>query len=1200
VARDIALEVSSDVALQVLANALAHEGLEFTAEFPPTPPLLLPTLLSPSLPATPEAFHPPEADIFVGILSPLKQHKTPRRAAKHIPFHASLQSRASALGQSVLEATDREEAKTEALPRPMLRPSPDNDTLGSTVFYSPDQVHSLAASEPAVLWSPAHLHSATGTAPAGRPGSGQRVRGRFARALKSVPVSPREPAGPSPRRPLRREDLHLAERFGLPSPELERLGVALKEAGPGVWEDRDELSQWCQRVGVTAPAPWATRRQRQAWMESLTLRVRRSVAASEGRLQVSPRKPTKTESTQPFHQDLFDGGTGPVNDVGDEESDDSDSTGTCLSDGLPIPVEQLVQRVVCNRRPVIDRMDVLEWMAKHGRRVEVERFQRNRAMLQTWYRRLDTDGSGEIGLAELVEPLVSAGLVRSEEEVKGLIRAVDTNGSGEIDFDEFIALLSANMSDDPSGSPRRGPRHALDSLARLSSPPITPGTISPAVHSRQGRYSPPARAALEPSSVASVGPHFFKPRTPVRRDGGPSPGETLGMGSEGVVPEIEAVARVPFQAMRPASFRVTVTPHSHRRVVSPHGGLRSATPSARLRERAASRGATREGDARDITESDSAERLSQLVSQLPAAGATLAPLAPPRTSALFELQAEERFRRALLPAMAPQPMEPSKRRPSSPRESLASQPSKRRPSSPRGPAIPSKQSAPPPPSPAEPPSQESPSPHPLTKTTRASTDLLATAPDSVLLRWGIRAASNRKVRPQSVASVLHPPDTAHPAVTHLGEPSLGLGDEAGGGSPRRGMSARRLVPSEREQENIVAGRTEVEVRSARRLRRLGRAVLRRSDLGIVPTDPKQDQREGARQDYFDVVLSGVKARRKREQELLRGRRRRRKRRADSTQSEDKPERHPRVAPAASEDKTDNALSRLFNDITSGALGDRALNFETLISIKRRRRLLAATFGTSESTAEGVVLKEQAATEDGGPRKRAQASVALDLRGFTLPPGLKSVVRSVRRNLREQREHEEEKRQRREEEGGGRHRRLRPLDIVDDEEEEATLDDVDPTAVDLSLFANGDGPVMLEDDDGETVNSASKSEREGDLTSLGVAVPLCPPVPWDANLDEQGGGEPLRRRVDMTGIEGFVVRASNTVMVKEANVKPLARLIQLRHGAGILQATAPAEKPPMQEEVQGERQELSRSLSSDDIISAAIASYRAKVSRQGGS
>ncbi len=68
----------------------------------------------------------------------------------------------------------------------------------------------------------------------------------------------------------------------------------------------------------------------------------------------------------------------------------------------------------------------------------------NMVLMRRWFEFLDTDGSGEIGLKELEDPLVSVGLAKSRVDVRKLIQKVDNSDNGEVNFDEFLSMMHGN------------------------------------------------------------------------------------------------------------------------------------------------------------------------------------------------------------------------------------------------------------------------------------------------------------------------------------------------------------------------------------------------------------------------------------------------------------------------------------------------------------------------------------------------------------------------------------------------------------------------------------------------------------------------------------------------------------------------------------------------------------------------------------
>lgn len=92
-------------------------------------------------------------------------------------------------------------------------------------------------------------------------------------------------------------------------------------------------------------------------------------------------------------------------------------------------------------------------LRKLNRGFEFSRAQKKE--LKRWFDFIDADGSGEINVEELQDPLLSTGIARNTAELQALIEAVDTDGSGEIGFDEFLAVLKPRSKDAPEPRRRR-------------------------------------------------------------------------------------------------------------------------------------------------------------------------------------------------------------------------------------------------------------------------------------------------------------------------------------------------------------------------------------------------------------------------------------------------------------------------------------------------------------------------------------------------------------------------------------------------------------------------------------------------------------------------------------------------------------------------------------------------------------------------
>jgi len=82
-------------------------------------------------------------------------------------------------------------------------------------------------------------------------------------------------------------------------------------------------------------------------------------------------------------------------------------------------------------------------MAKHGKKHLINFDDKERSKLKQYFKSLDDDGSGSIGVNELVEPLISLGLADNVDEVKRIVDSVDDDGSGQIEFKEFLKIIGS-------------------------------------------------------------------------------------------------------------------------------------------------------------------------------------------------------------------------------------------------------------------------------------------------------------------------------------------------------------------------------------------------------------------------------------------------------------------------------------------------------------------------------------------------------------------------------------------------------------------------------------------------------------------------------------------------------------------------------------------------------------------------------------
>jgi hypothetical protein len=84
------------------------------------------------------------------------------------------------------------------------------------------------------------------------------------------------------------------------------------------------------------------------------------------------------------------------------------------------------------------------WCAKRGKVPHQTYTNEQKRMLRKWFRALDTDGSGEVNVEELQDPLLSSGILKTREQVVRVLANVDKNNTMGIDFEEFLMALGAN------------------------------------------------------------------------------------------------------------------------------------------------------------------------------------------------------------------------------------------------------------------------------------------------------------------------------------------------------------------------------------------------------------------------------------------------------------------------------------------------------------------------------------------------------------------------------------------------------------------------------------------------------------------------------------------------------------------------------------------------------------------------------------
>lgn len=88
--------------------------------------------------------------------------------------------------------------------------------------------------------------------------------------------------------------------------------------------------------------------------------------------------------------------------------------------------------------------EIEHWCDKHGTTPNEKYTNKEKRMLRKWFKALDYDGSGEVNVEELQDPMLSSGILKTREQVVRVLANVDKNNTLGIDFEEFLLALSAN------------------------------------------------------------------------------------------------------------------------------------------------------------------------------------------------------------------------------------------------------------------------------------------------------------------------------------------------------------------------------------------------------------------------------------------------------------------------------------------------------------------------------------------------------------------------------------------------------------------------------------------------------------------------------------------------------------------------------------------------------------------------------------
>ena len=87
------------------------------------------------------------------------------------------------------------------------------------------------------------------------------------------------------------------------------------------------------------------------------------------------------------------------------------------------------------------------WLKTHGKSQFIDFSDEERKKLKVYFRELDDDDSGVLGIEELDYIFISLGLAKNRAEVQKALAGVDKDGSGHIEFNEFCSIVSSDGED---------------------------------------------------------------------------------------------------------------------------------------------------------------------------------------------------------------------------------------------------------------------------------------------------------------------------------------------------------------------------------------------------------------------------------------------------------------------------------------------------------------------------------------------------------------------------------------------------------------------------------------------------------------------------------------------------------------------------------------------------------------------------------
>lgn len=90
--------------------------------------------------------------------------------------------------------------------------------------------------------------------------------------------------------------------------------------------------------------------------------------------------------------------------------------------------------------------DMESWCKRRGKSNSKKMTMEDKRVLRKWFLKMDADGSGEVSIEELQDPLLSAGVLKSTAEIKNMLNHVEHTEDGEVSFENFLKAVNSSKN----------------------------------------------------------------------------------------------------------------------------------------------------------------------------------------------------------------------------------------------------------------------------------------------------------------------------------------------------------------------------------------------------------------------------------------------------------------------------------------------------------------------------------------------------------------------------------------------------------------------------------------------------------------------------------------------------------------------------------------------------------------------------------